>query len=518
MENKLDKSKLLALVIISSTCTVAGLFWAGIYAFFGMYKAMYLPTIFSLTVGTALVLYKIFDFYKILLYTQLLMILIIPTLLQWVLGGIHNSGIVMLWSLMSPFASLMVQDKKAYLTWSILYFLLLTISFIFDNFFRSLALENSSENAIVFFYAMNVITVSMLTLLAIYYYVRSFDNERKARESYNNYLEKSVDKMLNSIESLAEGDLSSKINTEENDQTIQRLYTGYNKATNVLSELFSELEADIGYVTTAVDGILEKVDVLSSELSQQGEGVTQIEVFVENIKKDTIEDYTIIQVGAKESATNADLAAQGGEIINNTIEKIKSISVMMENSRVIILDLEKESNQIDEIIHSINNVAKQTSLLSLNASIEAARAGENGKGFSVVAHEIGKLADMTTQSTRIISSKLKEINLKAKQAVDIVNKSSVNMEQGLSYSSQVSNSINEIISNSKRVKDVISRLEEKSTKQSQNVKEISVNIIELLKGTKFFLNEIQEINGNFKSMSQKTNKMKESVNYFKFSN
>ena len=99
---------------------------------------------------------------------------------------------------------------------------------------------------------------------------------------------------------------------------------------------------------------------------------------------------------------------------------------------------------------------------------------------------------MTTQSTRIISSKLKEINLKAKQAVDIVNKSSVNMEQGLSYSSQVSNSINEIISNSKRVKDVISRLEEKSTKQ--------------------------EINGNFKSMSQKTNKMKESVNYFKFSN
>ena len=119
MENKLDKSKLLALVIISSTCTVAGFFWAGIYAFFGMYKAMYLPTIFSLTVGTALVLYKIFDFYKILLYTQLLMILIIPTLLQWVLGGIHNSWIVMLWSLMSPFASLMVQDKKAYLTWSI---------------------------------------------------------------------------------------------------------------------------------------------------------------------------------------------------------------------------------------------------------------------------------------------------------------------------------------------------------------------------------------------------------------
>lgn len=516
MESKVDKGKLLALIIISSTCTLAGFCWGGIYAFFGLYKAMYLPFLFSISVGISLALYKLFNFYRLLLYMQLFMILVIPTVLQWTLGGFHNSGIVILWSLMSPFASLMVQDKKAYLSWGASYFILLIFSFVFDNYFRSLGLENVSENAIVFFYAMNMTTVSMLTLLAIYYYVRSFDNEKKAREVYNDYLEKSVDKMLTSIELLAEGNLTSKINAVENDQVIQRLYTGYNKATIVLSESFRELESDISYVTTAMDGILEKVDTLSSQLTNQGEGVNQIESFVEKIKEEAIEDYAIIQTGAKESEANAQLAALGGEIINKTIDKIQSISLIMENSRTIILELEKESNQIDEIIHSINSVAKQTGLLSLNASIEAARAGENGKGFSVVAEEIGKLAEMTTKSTRIISTKLKEINLKAKQAVDMVNKSSINMEQGLNFTSQVNQSINEIIENSKRVKEVISHLEEKSTKQSVNVQEISVNIFELLKGTKYFFNEIQEMNSNFKTMSQKTNKMKDSVQNFKF--
>ena len=472
MESKVDKGKLLALIIISSTCTLAGFCWGGIYAFFGLYKAMYLPFLFSISVGISLALYKLFNFYRLLLYMQLFMILVIPTVLQWTLGGFHNSGIVILWSLMSPFASLMVQDKKAYLSWGASYFILLIFSFVFDNYFRSLGLENVSENAIVFFYAMNMTTVSMLTLLAIYYYVRSFDNEKKAREVYNDYLEKSVDKMLTSIELLAEGNLTSKINAVENDQVIQRLYTGYNKATIVLSESFRELESDISYVTTAMDGILEKVDTLSSQLTNQGEGVNQIESFVEKIKEEAIEDYAIIQTGAKESEANAQLAARGGEIINKTIDKIKSI--------------------------------------------EAARAGENGKGFSVVAEEIGKLAEMTTKSTRIISTKLKEINLKAKHAVGMVNKSSINMEQGLSFTSQVNQSINEIIENSKRVKEVISHLEEKSTKQSVNVQEISVNIFELLKGTKYFFNEIQEMNSNFKTMSQKTNKMKDSVQNFKF--
>ena len=90
------------------------------------------------------------------------------------------------------------------------------------------------------------------------------------------------------------------------------------------------------------------------------------------------------------------------------------------------------------------------------------------------------------------------------------------MNQGLSYTSQVSKSNRDIISNSKRVREVISLLQEKSVSQSESIQEVSLNIIDLLKSTKYFLNEIQEINQNFESMTQKATAMKHSVKKFKF--
>lgn len=512
----IDKGKLLTLLIISSTCTGAGLFWGGIYAFFGLYKAMLLPFTFSICVGIALLSYRFFKTYNLLLYTQLFMILIIPTTLQWTLGGFYNSGIVILWSLMSPFGSLMLQGRKGYLSWGVSYFLLLAISLIFDNYFKALAIENTSENAIVFFYAMNLCAVSLLTLFAIFYFVKSFDNERKARMKYQDYLANRVDKMLTSIESLAEGDLRGNIELQEEDIVIKKLYNGYNKAIDVLTSSFKDLENNIGHVTHSVDEVLGSMQKLSSEITQQNAGVNQIEDFISKIKKDTEEDFKLIQVGANESEANADIALKGGSVIKKTIDKIQNISVNMENSRNIIMELEKESNQIDEIIHSINSIAKQTSLLSLNASIEAARAGENGKGFSVVAQEIGKLADMTTKSTKLISDKLKEINVKARTAVDIVNKSHEHMNQGLEYTNLVGTSNEEIISNSKRVKEIISSLQQKSISQSVGIKDISLKIFNLLESTKYFLNEIQEMNQNFESMNTQAANMTNSVKKFKF--
>ena len=123
---------------------------------------------------------------------------------------------------------------------------------------------------------------------------------------------------------------------------------------------------------------------------------------------------------------------------------------------------------------------------------------------------------MTTKSTKLISDKLKEINLKARSAADIVNRSNESMNQGLAYTSQVSVSNENIISNSRRVKDVISSLQTKSITQSMGIQEISVNIIHLLESTKFFLNEIKEMNQRFESMTQKTSAMHESLRKFKF--
>ena len=124
-DESLDKGKVLTLLIISSTCTGAGFAWGGIYAFFGLYHAMYLPFIFSIAVGITLLSYKLFNTYNLLLYTQLFMILIIPTALQWTLGGFHSSGLVILWSLMSPFGSMMEKKDTSHGEFPIFFYYLL---------------------------------------------------------------------------------------------------------------------------------------------------------------------------------------------------------------------------------------------------------------------------------------------------------------------------------------------------------------------------------------------------------
>lgn len=118
------------------------------------------------------------------------------------------------------------------------------------------------------------------------------------------------------------------------------------------------------------------------------------------------------------------LATETGETVNSGIYTInglgESTEVTTSITRNVILsiqELEKKSKSISTIVSAINDISEQTSLLSINASIEAARAGDVGKGFSVVAEEIGKLSGQCLESAGKISGIITEI---VKQTSDVV--------------------------------------------------------------------------------------------------
>jgi len=112
---------------------------------------------------------------------------------------------------------------------------------------------------------------------------------------------------------------------------------------------------------------------------------------------------------AESSQRAVQVSQTGRQSTRDTVEGINKIGTQMESIAESIIKLSEQSRAIAEIIASVNDLAEQTNLLSVNASIEAAKAGEQGKGFAVVAQEIKNLADQSKQSTTQVRTILNDI-------------------------------------------------------------------------------------------------------------
>ncbi|MEO9655144.1 methyl-accepting chemotaxis protein [Marinomonas sp.] len=146
-----------------------------------------------------------------------------------------------------------------------------------------------------------------------------------------------------------------------------------------------------------------------------------------------------------------DSARKGSAVVNETVEVMRQLSAQMAEAAEGIAELDKQSQQVGQIIQSIQGIADQTNLLALNAAIEAARAGEQGRGFAVVADEVRQLASRTSAATEEIVGVVEQNQVLAEKAVSLVNTGKDQAEKGLNLSSQAGDVIIEIQDGAKKV-------------------------------------------------------------------
>lgn len=258
-----------------------------------------------------------------------------------------------------------------------------------------------------------------------------------------------IKKMVNKAQTIAEGDLTAKIDIERDDE-VGVLAEDF----NIMVENLRKMVGEVGNTAKEVSGTSQELSASNQQVSSSIEEVANsVQEFSFNTDQvsETAQDMTEVIEEVN------DLAHNGLEQMDTTQQEMEQILHSSEESKDTINELNEASEEIGNIVGVISDIAEQTNLLALNAAIEAARAGEQGKGFAVVADEIRELAAQTQNSASNIKDIIEKLIAKTEQAVTTISKNNSQVEVGAQKLNETGEAFRNI---TERIEGVVAQIQE----------------------------------------------------------
>jgi methyl-accepting chemotaxis protein len=253
-----------------------------------------------------------------------------------------------------------------------------------------------------------------------------------------------LDSVVESVKLATQGEIGHKAIVKSEDE-FGTLAKSYNQMLDLIVYLITQTQESSKRLAQSSSDILSATEQQASGAAEQAASISQTTATMEELAATyrQIADNADSVVRMAEATLGS--AESGQQAVMNTMESMDQIKTRAQSSANKILALGERSQQIGQVLSIINNIADQTKILALNAAIEAARAGEAGRGFSVVAIEIRKLAESVVSSTGEISTIMTEIQSAANDLVISTEQELKQVGEGVELGHVTSDSLEQIL-------------------------------------------------------------------------
>ena len=339
------------------------------------------------------------------------------------------------------------------------------------------------------------------------------DQQRRMAEAASDATQGAILRLMNEMGDLADGDLTIRATVSED--ITGAIADSVNYTVEELAVLVRRINDAADRVTRASNAaqstsneLLAATQVQSTEIQNANAAVLEMASSMKTVSSSALESARVAHASLE--------AAQKGSIaVSNSISGMNEIRSQIQETSKRIKRLGESSQEIGEIVELISDITEQTNVLALNAAIQAASAGEAGRGFSVVAEEVQRLAERSGEATKQIAAIVKTIQTDTHDAVAAMEYSTQGVVEGAKLSDAAGQALNEISSVSQDLARLIEAISSDTQEQADIATQVADSMQDILRITGQTTTSTQQTAVSIGELTELAVELKGSVSGFK---